>query len=367
MRILLICKAFYPNISPRSFRATELATEFARQGHEVTVLFPKESVDYSEFERIHNIKTKDLGSLKFIAKTNKCSVPIHFIKRALHRVLQVLFDFPDIQLMFKVAKALKDEKGYDLLISIAVPHSIHWGVAKIWREGNKVAKKWIADCGDPFMGAKLETFRKPFYFKYFEKDFCRKADYITVPAEGAKKAYYSEFLGKIRVIPQGFNFEESNFDREVVKNPIPTFAYAGGLADKGVRNPEPLLHLLSQFNLDFRFHVYSGNVPEVVKKYKKILGLRLIIHPKIERKELLKVLCEMDFLINMDNGTSTQVPSKLIDYALTGKPILNFNPAKPDYSLVEEFLNSNYERALQVGNIEKFNIRNVANGFLNLL
>ena len=72
----------------------------------------------------------------------------------------------------------------------------------------KTAKKWIADCGDPFMGAKLETFRKPFYFKYFEKDFCRKADYITVPAEGAKKAYYSEFLGKIRVIPQGFNFKQ---------------------------------------------------------------------------------------------------------------------------------------------------------------
>ena len=32
-------------------------------------------------------------------------------------------------LIWKENKVLKQEKGYDLLISIAVPHPIHWGVA----------------------------------------------------------------------------------------------------------------------------------------------------------------------------------------------------------------------------------------------
>lgn len=37
-KILIISRSFYPMNSPRSFRTTELAKEFARQGHEVRAL-----------------------------------------------------------------------------------------------------------------------------------------------------------------------------------------------------------------------------------------------------------------------------------------------------------------------------------------
>ena len=39
-RILIISSAFYPFNSPRSFRTTELAKEFARRGHQVKVITP---------------------------------------------------------------------------------------------------------------------------------------------------------------------------------------------------------------------------------------------------------------------------------------------------------------------------------------
>ncbi len=38
LRLLLVSNAFYPEISPRSYRATELAREFCRQGHDVVVV-----------------------------------------------------------------------------------------------------------------------------------------------------------------------------------------------------------------------------------------------------------------------------------------------------------------------------------------
>jgi hypothetical protein len=51
----------------------------------------------------------------------------------------LLFDFPNIEILFKVRTALKKETGYDALISIAVPHPTHWGVASVWTK-NKIAK-----------------------------------------------------------------------------------------------------------------------------------------------------------------------------------------------------------------------------------
>jgi len=36
-KILIVSNAFYPEISPRSFRTTELAKELSRQGHKDTL------------------------------------------------------------------------------------------------------------------------------------------------------------------------------------------------------------------------------------------------------------------------------------------------------------------------------------------
>lgn len=46
-------------IAPRAFRATEIAKEFSKRGHNVTVPTHKGNNDYSEFERKYNLKVKD--------------------------------------------------------------------------------------------------------------------------------------------------------------------------------------------------------------------------------------------------------------------------------------------------------------------
>jgi len=166
-KILIVSRSFYPMNSPRSFRTTELAKEFARQGHEVTVLTHKKE-EHVVFEKEHNLIIKDLGKPLFkpidIKRKDKFS---SLFFRGLRRALNLFFEYPDIGLMFQVAKKLKKERGYDLLISIAAPHPVHWGVAKNWTR--KIAQVWIADCGDPYMMAIGDTFPKLFYFKYFER------------------------------------------------------------------------------------------------------------------------------------------------------------------------------------------------------
>jgi len=362
-KILIVSGRFYPAISPRAYRATELAKELARQGHEVTVCFPTEGRDYSPYEIENNLKIINLGPLKWKGIRLKGRSIELSIRRAIRRGLQLLLEWPVIEIMFKVAKKLKHENGFDLLISIAVPHPIHWGVAMARKNDKKIADCWIADCGDPYMGDTTDSFRKIFYFKYVEKWFCRKADFITIPFEGARSAYYPEFHDKIRIIPQGYQLDNLNIPEYKKVFDYPVFAYAGTFIP-GKRDPGPMLNFLSTCYMEFRFVVYTSQ-PGILTPFKGILGEKLEIRESTQREELLVSLSEMDFLINLDNNTHTQLPSKLIDYAITGRPVLNIT-SKTDFSDLLEFLNGNYRSKMDLESPMNYDIRVVAKKFTRL-
>lgn len=360
--ILIVTKAFYPENSPRSFRATELAKEFSRQGHNVTVMLPEKDVDYSNFLKEYPISIKTFP-LKF-GKPKSSNKVFGSLVHKWNRLLFLLFEYPNIEIMFRVKKELKNTVPYDLMISIAVPHPIHWGIAAVRNAKNSIAHTWVADCGDPFMGNTLESIKPPFWFKYFEKSFCRKADFITVPTETSIKAYYPEFHHKIVVIPQGFNFDEIKINHTNAVNPVPTFAYAGGVAQSGIRSPKLILDYLLESGKKFRFHVFSNN-SSALEKYAGYP--EIVLHGSLPRPLLLQELAKMDFLLNLNNGTVNQTPSKLIDYSLVKKPILDIQAEKPDFTIIDEFLNGNYHNAFVVKNLEKFTIQSVAQKFFNLM
>lgn len=361
-KILIVSACFFPENSPRSFRTTELANEFARQGHEVVVCFPAGGADYSSYEMDHHLRIRDLGSLKWKSIELKGGTIQFALRRVIRRLLLNLFEWPDIELLFKVARLLKSESNYDILISVAAPHPIHWGVAKARRRDHEIARVWVADCGDPYMGDRMDTFRKLFYFKYLEKWFCRKADFITIPVKQAITGYYREFHEKIRIVPQGFRFDKSYLTDNVWNDPV-RFAYAGNLIPVK-RDPKPFLEYLCSIEKDFRFVLFTSKV-ELILPYKEKLKDKLLIRDYVPRDLLLPELASMDFLVNFDNNTSVHSPSKLIDYALTGRPILNIK-ADFDPCIVSAFLNRDYSHAYVVENMEQYNIEKVATDFLSL-
>ncbi|MDZ7693145.1 MAG: hypothetical protein U5K69_18830 [Balneolaceae bacterium] len=74
----------------------------------------------------------------------------------------------------------------------------------------------------------------------------------------------------------------------------------------------------------------------------------------------------MDFLVNFENSTSIQMPSKLIDYYLTGRPVLSVPSQNIDKETVNNFLNGNYSNKVEFNNMDRFRIDNVCNRFLGL-
>lgn len=364
MKILIISRAFYPMNSPRSFRTTELVKEFCRRGHDVTLYTIKDNDIHTEFEKEYGIRIKDLGPL-VLKKINLSSYdPLYFIKKGLRRFGKLLLEYPDIELSFKLKKKLKHEGEYDLLISIAAPHPIHWGVAMSRTNKNRIAKVWVADCGDPYMGQENDTFRPPFYFKYIEKYFCKKADYISVPTQGSIKGYYNEFHDKIRVIPQGFDFDSI----AVLDNPPKSlqiqFAYSGGFIPN-IRDPRPIIEHLLKSEVDFRFHIFTKQKMLIKNLVEKSNG-KIIVHEFIPRELLLFELSKMDFLINIENKGDIQTPSKLIDYAIVNRPILSINSADLDEEKIDEFLVKRFDSKLIINNIEDYKIQNVVTKFIEL-
>lgn len=363
-RILIVSGAFYPEISPRAYRTTELSVELSRRGHEVTVFVPFNGYNFTSFSNEHNLLVKNIGNLRWKEIALEGGKVELIIRRIVRRGLKMLFEWPDIELTFKIAKAIRFENDYDMLISIAVPYPVHWGVAKALGKNNKITKCWVADCGDPYMGDKADSFRKLFYFKYIEKWFCCKADYITIPFEGARSAYYPEFHDKIKIIPQGFNLEHLERLEYKKQAPYQVFAYAGGFIP-GKRDPGKMLEFLIRCQKEFKFIVYTSQ-PYMLLPYKDTLKDKLEIRNYIPREELLPILAGMDFLVNFDNNIDTQLPSKLIEYAITGRPVINIK-SDSDFSDLVEFLDGNYQSKISLPPVSTFNIINIANKFLSLL
>lgn len=366
MKILIISQHIFPIQTPRANRATELAKEFAKKGHEVIVYAVLGVYDYSTFSKKYNIRIENIPvSFQVKPYTSDGVKPKHIVDQVFSKSLGKILEFPYIEFYFKIPAIIKKEDKADLLISIADPHQIHWGCsnAKI-KYPNKFPEKWIADCGDPFM-ADNKTKNHFRYFSKFEKQFCNLCDYITVPVKEAVEGYYKEYRNKIKIIPQGFAFDLPIVEKLSPHHTVPTFAYAGTFY-KDIRNPKMFLEYLSTHKTDFKFIVYT-NYKDLVNPYKQILKNKLEIRDPIEREKLIKILSKMDFLLNLRNKNSpNQIPSKLIDYAIAGRPILTIDTTNIDTTKIDEFLSGNYTNKKIIPNIDQYNITNVAKQFIDL-
>lgn len=367
LNIVIIARTIIPDLSPRAFRATELAKEFARKGQKITLYAVLGEYDYTNFQNETGVIVKNIGKMLFATSNSDGHSRYTIFDKILYHTFYRLMEFPDIELAFRIPSIIKTEKNCNLLITVAYPHPIHWGatMAKKKLSVNKFPLVWISDCGDPYMGDPINI-RKFFYFKYIEKWWGRNTDFITIPLKEGVKGYYKEFSPKIKVIAQGSNLENVKIDNSFTKNEIPTFAYAGSIYP-GKRDPSTFLNFLATLNQNFKFVIFSNNFT-FYEPFKLLLKEKLELKPYIPRDRLIYELSKMDFLINLKNPNTVQLPSKIIDYLLTKRPIIEVSLNFPysEMLVFMEFINRNYEQRLKGFDLTEFDIKNVAQKFIEL-
>lgn len=365
MNIAIISRTFFPNLSPRSFRATELAKYFARQGHNITVYTSTGLRDYSSFERETGVRVLSMGKLHFATDRNSGYYKFGFVDKVAKHLFGYLLEYPDVELIWKTRRIVSSLKGIDLLITIAYPFTIHWGAALARQcHPKEFPHRWISDCGDPYMGNGI--YPHPWYFTYVEDFWVKKTDFITIPIEEGRSAYSDRAQSKIRVIPQGFDFTSLQIPKRESNDTVIRFAYAGNVY-KEYRDPTAFLdYLVSIKDRSFQFIVYTGS-RLFFEPYKCILKDKLIINDFIPREQLLMELSKMDFLVNLTNNTSSQSPSKLIDYALSSRPILDVSSSFSEKPFMEEFLKRDYSHCHPKIDISMYDINQVGKLFLSLV
>ena len=362
MKILMITRSYPPLRNPRAFRSYELLRGFCERRICTDLIAPEGikrinddlwgyyPVTYGGDYDAKNLGTKQYSSLKkYIRKISS-----YFLGDSPSNILYSIY-------LFRLLLKNRLLNHYDAVVVISYPF-YNLVAVSLFAKMFSLDVRLIADCGDPLYHN--PSFVKASYLKWFERWVLKSFDYVTIPFEDAQKAY-QEYIsqGKIRVIPQGFHMIDIPVGM-YQGNLIPTFCYAGVFYEQ-IRNPEFFFEHLMMIQGDFRFIVYALDEPftqSLLVKYQVRLKDRLVVMPPVDREDLILAMAKMDFVINFDNDNETQRPSKLIDYAMSRRPILSFNRQTFRPEVFQAFLTGDYSEQYHV-DLEQYDIRRVVDQF----
>ena len=337
-KILVVTHQYIPHVSPRTTRWKLIIDDLINRGHEVTVVTGTKQLD--EEKNIIYVGNKSSSSVvtQMREKSNNLSES-NFIKRffykflkKIYRIIVKTFAWPDYS-MFWLLSIYRNRKkiniDYDLIVSVSLPFSSHIA-AYILNKKNK--KKWIMDIGDPYTLKKDAPENNKILYgylnKYYENKFYSLASKIIFTHEDAMSAHIDYFdIDKEKTFIGNpiSNFDEELFSRSLEYNynsfPI-KFGYFG-VFTKGVRSPKNFMtYFKDTQDIQFHWYVNDDSKKEIIIHNN---DLDSIFHSLVSRDEALKLMSDsFHCLVSIGNLNSTQLPSKVIEYISTGKPVIHF-------------------------------------------
>ncbi len=353
-RILIVTHQFIPHQSPRTTRWKLLYDELIESGYDVTVITG--TLQLSEDPNIKYIGNKKASgivkNLRIQSNIKQDSSYKNYLYKLLKKIYRFFYKFfawPDYT-MFWIFSIWKNRKkidiDYDLIISVSLPFSSHVAAYIINKDKNK---KWIMDIGDPF-SLKTNAFENNRYLYkslnyYFENKFYKKAHQVVFTHQESAdehKLFFNMPENKVTIGSPISTFSQELFQKSVSFNyetkPI-TIGYFGVLT-KGVRSPSQVLKFFEQ--TDFEFHWYTNSDSKEMIKQNKIDFNRNKLFDMVTRNEALeKMVTSLHCLLSIGNLNPSQLPSKIIEYISTGKPVLHFVEIKDDpvLEIAKEFSN----------------------------
>ena len=354
-KILVVSHQYLPLTSPRTTRWKLLTDQLISEGYEVKILTATSQLSDDKNNNaifLGNNKTSNL-IIKLRKESNKEN---SIFKKNLLNLLKKIYRFffktfawPDYA-MFWLISVYKNRNNinyeYDSIISVSLPFSSHLAAFII----NKNRKKnWILDIGDPF-SLKTKALENNIYIYkklniYIEKKFYKLASQIVFTHLEVAKQHVEKFKideNKILIGNPISSFNENIFlqSKNYDYSSLPIIIGYFGILTKGVRSPDETIKffknsdiLINWFtNQDSKNMLTQNNFDLSNHKFFEI----------IDRDEALnKMSSSMHCLLSIGNLNSLQLPSKVIEYISTGKPVIHFAEIKNDpvIKLADHFQN----------------------------
>jgi glycosyltransferase involved in cell wall biosynthesis len=362
-RILIVSFQYWPALSARSFRWTALAERWASEGRDVRIVCAR-SPDRPAFEtvkgvRVHRVGPAWMESLRGAAqpaggRAESDRGAIRRMATAAARAIWHAVYWPDTSCTWYFAARAKARE----LIAAGAPQALvtvsptFTAVAA----GRSLARDpgrgfhWLIDLGDPFSfsdEAPPNNFR--LYGRLntrFERGCFAGADSISVTTSETRDRYaalFPESAGKIAVIPPLVDLPETGGPAaRPPRSDRRRLVFLGRLYPS-IRRPDYLLSLFASLadapggeRYELHFFGESWQCEADFAPHGRMLGRSLFVHGAVPRERALAEMRSADVLVNIGNDTRYQLPSKIVEYAMTGRPILNIVPNSDDSSA--EFL-----------------------------
>lgn len=377
MKLLVVTHEYAPALNPRAFRWTSVAEALAARGHQVDVLAAAIPGEPRREDR-NGVSVHRVGGVTEALRRRLARAPLPggggpgaapphgragLARRVHDRTWKQLY-WPDYACLWyppavRRARALLNAGGHDRLITVSHPFTGHWVGAAL--KAGRPALPWLVDVGDPFAfieGTPVNNVRLHGDRNYrAERRVLRGASVVSVTTEPTRARYaevFPESAAKLVVVPPLLAPGTGGAGNGRVLPPAADrlrMVFVGTLY-RDLRSPEPLLRLFRSLlnteagaGLELHFVGMLNGCEEVLAPYARLLGERIFCHGAVPRERALRAMHDADVLVNLGNASGYQLPSKVVEYAATGRPVLNLAGAPDDVSV--DFF-STYPAVLQL-------------------
>jgi len=354
MKILIVSHQFLPHQSPRTTRWKLIYDELINKGYEVKVLTgtpqdqKNENIIYVGNKRASKL-LKNLRDQSNLVQISKIKNTLFSLLKKLYRGFYKTFAWPDYTMFWLYSIWRKRKKiniEYDLIISVSLPFSSHLAAYFI-NKRNK--KKWLMDIGDPFSLKQNALENNKYLYKslnnYFENKFFNLAEQIIFTHSEAAEEHSKFFhISNEKVL---IGNPISSFDENIFLN-SKNFNYSSlpinigyfGILTSGVRSPVETIKFFKNSDIFFNWFTNQASKNIVLQTNFDLANHKFF--EIINRDEALeKMSTSMHCLLSIGNLNSSQLPSKVIEYIATGKPVIHFAEIKNDpvIKLADKFQN----------------------------
>jgi len=370
LRILILTYRYAPALHPRAFRWSAIAEHWARKGHRVDVVtirtpgLPREEerngvklhrVGGAVIERLKTRLRRPVGAsdgTRSEAGRGNSGVRAEFglstfAEWASDRVWKKV-RWPDYAATWyfpavKEGRRLLREGGFDGLVTVSDPFTAHLAGLSLKRDFPGIP--WTVDIGDPFCFQDVTPVNNLFLYRrlnfHMEGKVFACAEAVAVTNLSMLREYAAMFPGcteRIRVIPPLLSLEGTDAAKERVfpEDSRIRLVFVGTLY-LAVRSPEFLLGLyerLRRTRLGDRLELhFFGNLNDCVpcfQPFEALPGRAIFLHGIVDRPKVFRAMMDASALVHIGNATPYQLPSKVVEYASTGKPILNLVKNRKD-------------------------------------
>ena len=360
MHVLIILPDYYPKQNPRVYRWQAIAEHWAMFGWEVSVLCGKHA-EQPRQQTLNGVEVFRAGHANMLdwlndltrAKSRRREVsgeiipaqktaPCLRILDWLHKIWAAIY-WPDGSCIWvfparRKAKVIGISAQPDVIVSVSLPFSSH--LVGRYCKKRWPSAKWIIDTGDPFSIPESSQRNNLLLYRRLNKMAERRlflsADAVCVTVDAAKEAYvkcFPEVKSKIQVIPplcvagsRNLCLEPLTLDKSKIH-----LAYFGSFYT-GIRPPIAALELLGNlgpvapgFGDTIHLHFIGFFETEFHQMFQQHEGYNhsVFVHGMVPQPAVFSYMQQFDFLLNIGNRTTCQLPSKCMDYLRSGKPIVN--------------------------------------------